>query len=784
MTENNPGGKPPAWLERLLEQGDSLYHPIFFRLANKEDSTMYSQLREYVPHVLVNDHIRDQLAGLIKTRTPQRKYTDSELEQEVQAWLRGTPPEQYGVWVYYPWSQRLVHLLDQHEFVELRTARNVYKIAPDELEHLSRKRIGIIGLSVGQSIALTIATERSFGEIRLADFDTLELSNLNRIRSGVHNLGIAKAVLAAREIVEIDPFLHIRCFPEGIHENNLDQFLLEGGKLDILVDECDSLDIKVLARLRARALRIPVVMDASDRGLIDVERFDSEPERPLLHGMIGDPDPAQLKNLSLDGKIAFMFALLGIETQSRRAKASMIEIEQSIETWPQLASSVVLGGAIAADVCRRIALGHYHESGRYFVDLEELVGDKQRVEQAELPGHTSPFGTGALEPLTYEQMRTLIEQVSPIQAAERVQPRQQEILELIEAAILAPSVGNSQPWQWICHDGTLFLFHDLQRSAAFLDYGLDAPLVSLGAACENLVLQAHAQGMEVQTRNFPFEHSDVLVAAFDFLPSGTNGPVEPHDNDELVLTIPSRHTNRKQGVRKPLAADILNRIRQAAESMDGAAFFSLEDPFELLEIGQIAGAADRIRLLHQRSYSEMMSEIRWTSEEEERSRDGLGIETLELSSADRAFFHIFRDRPILDLLQRWGGGRNLEKVGKMAVSSASSIALIAMSGHRPIDYVNGGRSMQRAWLTANALDVAVQPLMAPIYLFAGLTRNEEMGFPDTMVSELHELQARYHKLFAVKDHMSEILLFRLSIANPPSARSLRRPAADVLSFYS
>src|SRR5258708_11297811 len=138
----------------------------------------------------------------------------------------------------------------------------------------------------------------------------------------------------------------------------------------------------------------------------------------------------------------------------------------------------------------------------------------------------------------------------------------------------------------------------------------------------------------------------------------------------------------------------------------------------------------------------MMSEIRWTSEEEEHSRDGLGIETLELSPTDRAFFHIFRDRPVLDLLQRWGGGRNLEKVGKMAVSSASSIALIAMSGRRPIDYVNGGRAKQRARPTANSLGVAVQPLIAPIYFFPRLTANEESGFPDTMGSGFHGLQSR------------------------------------------
>jgi len=70
-------------------------------------------------------------------------------------------------------------------------------------------------------------------------------------------------------------------------------------------------------------------------------------------------------------------------------------------------------------------------------------------------------------------------------------------------------------------------------------------------------------------------------------------------------------------------------------------FFAIENPDELLELGQIIGAADRIRLLHQQSYHEMMSEIRWTEEEEKSSRDGLGIATLELSATDRAFFTSF-----------------------------------------------------------------------------------------------------------------------------------------------
>lgn len=84
--------------------------------------------------------------------------------------------EEHGVWVYFPWNKTLVHLLDQEEFLFVRTNRNRDKITEQEQQILAKKKIGIIGLSVGQSVALTLAMERSVGELRLADFDCLELS--------------------------------------------------------------------------------------------------------------------------------------------------------------------------------------------------------------------------------------------------------------------------------------------------------------------------------------------------------------------------------------------------------------------------------------------------------------------------------------------------------------------------------------------------------------------------------------------------------------------------------
>ncbi len=76
--------------------------------------------------------------------------------------------------------------------------------------------IGIVGVSAGHSIAHMLAMEGLAGELRLADFDTMELTNLNRIPGNVLDLGVNKAVAAARRIAEIDPYLRVIVAPNGI----------------------------------------------------------------------------------------------------------------------------------------------------------------------------------------------------------------------------------------------------------------------------------------------------------------------------------------------------------------------------------------------------------------------------------------------------------------------------------------------------------------------------------------------------------------------------------------
>jgi hypothetical protein len=725
------------------------------------------------PQIDVHDTLLTQLGELVKVVNPRRAFDSVELAAAARDHLGDTPPGSYGVWVYYPWARRVVHLLDEAEFVAVRTSRNHYKITPAEQVTLAAKHIGVVGLSVGQTIALALAMERTCGEIRLADFDTLELSNLNRVRTGVGSLGLPKAVATAREIAELDPFLPVTCFLDGITQATVDPFL---AGLDLLVEVCDSLDIKLLARQHAKAAGIPVVMQTSDRGMLDVERFDREPERPLLHGLIEHLDAASLQHLSNEQKVPFILAMLGIDTTSDRLKASMLEVEQTIPTWPQLAGAVMLGGAAVSDVARRIFLDEFGESGRFFVDLEGIIANRNATARQPLPPPESP-------PVpTAEQMVVMVEKL----ALPGVQPDQrldrEDITRLVAAATSAPSGGNAQPWQWLHHRGRLYLFFDRSRGS-FIDVASTASSIAMGAAVENLILETHTMGLHVQVQQAIVESQPPIVAFTFARDAKALAAPEPCQFDHLASAIPLRTTNRSIGPRRPIDPDKLVELQEVTRSVVGADLAYVTSDAELDEFATIASAAERLRVLDPSGHQDFTREIRWTTAEAQATGDGIDLATIDLTETERAGLSVARSWPVVAAMKRWDGGGAFERLTRKAIDAASCVGLLTMPTWCSQSFFDGGRALQRLWLTATQLGVAVQPVASSTFLFARLLHGGGAGLDPAATDELHALRQRFELLFPVVAHQcGEVLLIRLAIAPDPQTSALRRPIGDVLTF--
>ena len=697
--------------------------------------------------VLLDEADADDVATLTGLRAdPTVLVTDQREAQRADlAGLRDAGAgSDAGRWAYYPWRRTLVGVLDRASFVRLRTDRNRNKITAEEQERLSGLRIGVVGLSVGHAVAHTLALEGLCGELRLADFDGIEVSNLNRVPATLLDLGVNKAVVAARRIAELDPYLATAVVTAGVTPENLDGFL-DG--LDVLIEECDSLDVKVLVREGARARGIPVLMETSDRGLLDVERFDLEPDRPLFHGLLGDVDSASLRALSTADKVPHVLRILGAEELSTRLAASMVEVGRTLTTWPQLGGDVVLGGATVAAAVRRLGLGRALPSGRIRVDLDAhldaVAAPPDPVEGERIPSPRRPRDAG--------------------DGAERV--GREPLAAVLEAVRRAPSGGNVQPW-WVGSDPSGVRLHLDRSRTTTMDVAFRGSYVALGAAWFNARAAAAAAGVLGPATTFPDPSDPDVVAELRFGAGRDErlARVHPH--------VLARGTNRALGRPGPIPAAVATVLHDAARAEGGR--LHLVDPGpRLAAVGETLGAADRVRFLTERLHREMFAEVVWPGTS---SAVGIDAESLGLDAADLAKLIIARRPDVMALLAGWDAGTALVDDTRDRVASSSALAVVTVDGTAPADYVRGGSAVEAVWVGAQEQGLAVHPV-SPVFLYAVDTPDLTTLSPP-FAAELGRLRADFRSAVGLADGEAVALVLRLSHTDVIPSRSARRPVEE------
>jgi molybdopterin/thiamine biosynthesis adenylyltransferase len=633
-------------------------------------------------------------------------------------------------WAYYPWRRTVVAVLAPRAFRAVRLDRNRNMITAEEQARLGTLRIGVAGLSVGHVIAHTLAAQGMCGELRLADFDGLELSNLNRVPATVFDLGVNKAELAARRIAELDPYLPVRVMTAGLTVDTVDEFL-DG--LDIVVEECDSLDMKALVREGARRRRIPVLMETSNCGLLDVERFDLEPERPILHGLFGDLDPARLAGMSNREKVPYMLRFLEADKLSARLAASAVEIDRQLSTWPQLAGDVVLGATAIAEAVRRIGLGENLQSGRTRIDFNRRLN---QLDQPELNANHSP----------------------PEQYSDPVLPGPSGIV--TAAAMRAPSGGNAQPWHIETARDTVTIRLAPQHTS-MMDVGFRGSAVALGAALFNARVAAASQQLLGPTHLLEDADGTPLQATLELRPGA-----DP-DLAGLYQQMLARETNRRLGEPRPIAGETIELLAAAARR-EGGQLQLLSERGDIDQAATIFAAADRIRYLTPGLHSQMVSELRWP---DDRFPDtGIDVNSLELEAGDLAVLDILRRPDVMNHLAQWNGGGALGADTRRRMLTSSAIAVISVTGGALTDYARGGAAVEAVWIAAQEWGLAVQPY-SPVFLYAR-DKNDLTELSVSFAEELGDLQQRFRKLVLTADAWPALVL-RLAFSDPASVRSRR-----------
>ncbi|MEU1984385.1 Rv1355c family protein [Nocardia sp. NPDC019395] len=696
------------------------YRPLVLDPGDPEDERALAGLRG-IPYIEFND-----LRGLLAAEFGRLNDPPDTAE--------GPADDR---WVYYPWRRSVIVVPGPRTFRAIRLDRNRNKLTRAEQERLSTQTVGIVGQSVGHAIAYTLAQEGVCGALRLADFDELELSNLNRVPATLFDIGVNKAIVTARRIAELDPYLPVEVRGGGVDADTVDEFV-DG--IGIVVEECDSLDVKLLVREAARRRKLPLIMETSDRGLLDVERFDLEPDRPPFHGLLGDTAAAQLRGLSTRDKAPYVVGLLGARDLSARMAGSLVEVGETLNSWPQLGGDVMLGAASVATAVRRIGLGRPLRSGRTRLDIEQAL-DALADPDIDIDDDTADI--------------------------EADPPATAPLDRVLECAQRAPSGGNIQPWSLHTTAREIRIALD-PRYTTTMDIGYRGSAVAVGAALYNARVAAAAHDI-LGGHDFVEDSGAPLTAV---LRHGTG------TDPDLAADYPyalARETNRRLGYGGEIPAPILAGLATAAAA-EGAQMRAATDSRALRELAVVLAESDRIRYLTPQLHREMFAEMRWSGDD---LTDGIDTQSLELAPDERVALQIGRRADVMAQLHSWSAGAALGDYARDRVRSSSAVVAVTFGPEPGADggglsgYARAGAAVARLWIQAERSGLAVQP-MSPVFLFSE-NRTDLDALSPAYADRLSRLQGRFLEVLEVPEKESVALVLRLSYAAAASVRSRRRP---------
>lgn len=385
LTTSNYSSDWPAYLKQANSRSQKLdltaFTPVIVRMSERYAE---KNLRELIQASVISeviDNYDEQLAELFVSQNAQIYRANLEVKRNsskeyIDQHYGTTAPWKHGSWVYYPWTQKLIHVLEKDLFWELRTIRNRDYIDADDQASYRRIKVGSAGMSVGSSGALALVLQGGSERLKIADGAVISGSNLNRILTGIQNVGQNKAVTIARQLYDMNPYIQLHVMSNPLTVRTIDEFFEKPWKLDVVIDEIDDIVMKIRLRVEAKKRKIPVLMatDLGDDVMLDVERFDLTPDAPLFHGIIPNIENL-LDNTDINPAMFIRYSseIIGIENMPIKLQRSAMKIGSSLPAPPQLGGATMFAGSILSYAVRQLATKGRLKSGRHLLSPERQL---------------------------------------------------------------------------------------------------------------------------------------------------------------------------------------------------------------------------------------------------------------------------------------------------------------------------------------------------------------------------------------------------------------------------
>lgn len=294
---------------------------------------------------------------------------------------------------------------------------------------------------------------------------------------------------------------------------------------------------------------------------------------------------------------------------------------------------------------------------------------------------------------------------------------------VLAVAVRAPSIHNTQPWEWRLDDAGLTLLADRSRQLAVADPDGHSLLISCGAALHLTNVALRAAGWRIETTLLP-DRSDRDALAL-FRPMGRSEPDE-RSIAEADAALARRSDRRPFAVRE-LPAELIESLRAAAG--DGGARVDFPaDPDQRINLAVAVSWADRIERDDQ-AYRDEMNH--WLRDPEVHAMvDGVPVEAIPHVPADQPRH---TDVPLRDFEVGVTGRQFIAR----DVDEQPLIAVVFTDSDTAADHLRSGRAMMRLMIEAQLRGLSTCVLSQAVDFAAFRTRVQGLmgwvGFPQIML---------------------------------------------------
>lgn len=343
--------------------------------------------------------------------------------------------------------------------------------------------------------------------------------------------------------------------------------------------------------------------------------------------------------------------------------------------------------------------------------------------------------------------------------------------QMMQAAALAPSAENTQPWSFRIEGPQLMIC--LERQYA-LDSDLNSmlALTAIGACTENAVIAARAAGYQVNVRNISTTTTPVRNAETE--PIVALSCVPQRVADPLCSFLEQRCTSRRlHSTHVP--TDQCQQLAEAAREFRRVNIHWLTDRPRISEIAKLVGISNRIRFEHQPFHQEFYHNLRLTPQEVRDTRDGLDLANLQLPLGVSTTLTLLRQWPRMQLANLFGFSRGVQRQATTEMLSSGAVGILTVDETSRTAFVEGGRALERIWLTATSMNLGFHPVAALGVFLTYANDHRKSQLVANHQRTIEQLALRYNLHFPDLSERVLQMVFRIGHVKRIPPKTLRRP---------